>query len=49
MCEHKCKFRPVELEVISVGLKTSAEMKLVQCIESISNDMSKYADTFTLA
>ena len=53
MCEHKNKFWPVEFEVLNdvsnvLGLKTSAEMRLVKRIEALTNDtLTKYANTFT--
>ena len=53
LCEYKHKFWAVDFEVLDnasnvLGLKTSAEMKLVQRIETLESDMlAKYADTFT--
>ena len=53
LCEYKHKFWPIEFEVLDdvtnvLGLKTSSEMKLVQRIETLTNDpLSKYADTFS--
>ena len=44
LCEHKDKYRPVEFEVLKdvtdvLGLKTCEEMKLVQRIEALSDDV----------
>ena len=52
LCQCKQKFWPVEFEVLNnvsnvLGLTTSSEMRLVQRIEALANDvLSRYADTF---
>ena len=51
LCKHEDKYWPVEFEVLKdvtdvLGLKTCEEMKLVQLIETLSDDvLSRYADT----
>ena len=53
LCEHKNKFWPIEFEVLDnvsnvLGLTASTEMKLVQRVETLANDiLRKYADTFS--
>lgn len=53
MCEYKSKLWPMEFEVLDnvsnvLGLNASTEMKLVQRVETLTNDtLHKYADTFS--
>ncbi len=53
LCEYKQKFWPIEFEVMDyaanvLGLKTSSEMKLVQRVEALADDvLNRYADTFS--